>query len=315
MNRLSLLGANYFNPILLYHSTFSDVPTSLRGNVHNVTPDNLYKQLSWLKKNYDFVFVDDILSEHPKLGKCAVTFDDAYLSVFEEGLKVLETLKIPCTIFINSSSFSGITFWRDQVRFLINNNLVGTFVSDHSAYCASNQITDKNFYSRTKDKEVNSEKFVVELNQFLAKHGFQASARKFLINEKRDLISSPLVMYGNHTHDHYMLSSLETEQQNLQIDSCHQFLKESLPFKSVSTVFSIPFGGVQSITNNAMKWLRSNGYEAALMSRSRINLSYKMFNKTLHNFPILERFMPVDDFNLFKKQFLKTKIRSLISWQ
>lgn len=302
---------NFFNPILLYHATFNDIPIELRGNVHNVRPENLYKQLSWLKKNHDFVFVDELLGGYSKSGKCAVTFDDAYLSVFEEALSVLKELEIPCTIFVNSSSFEGKTFWRDQVRYLLNSSLVQTFLTQHKCFCEENQITEKNFYGRTKHIDVNSQEVIVELEHFFANQNLQDTIKNFLINKKADLVSSPLVMFGNHTHNHCMLSSLEREEQDVQIGYCHQFLIENLPKKSVSKIFSIPFGGEHSITACAMNALRTNGYQAALMSRSRINVSYNMLKKTLHSFPIFERFMPVDDFKLFKKQFLGLKIRGL----
>ena len=82
------------NPIILYHATFSKIPgNELQSNIHNVTPSNFERQLKWLKNNYDIKLVDDIFKEKNNYGKCAITFDDAYLSVFSEAIPILLSLK------------------------------------------------------------------------------------------------------------------------------------------------------------------------------------------------------------------------------
>lgn len=312
MLNLSSIGDQYYTPVLLYHATYHKLPTVLDGNIHNVRPETLYKQLSWLKANYDFVFVDELFNGRPMENVCAVTFDDAYMSVFDEAAAVLESLNVPYTVYLNSSSFYDEIFWRDKVRFILNNNLVGKFVTQNNNFCAMHNINEDNFYGKSKSIEINSCDFVELLNDFLSKLSHTAALENFLVRKANLHASSKLAMFGNHSHNHYLLSSLNTDQEVQEISRCHDILSDSVPKDKISKIFSIPFGGINSISSAGTSWLLDNGYVAALMSRSRINLSHKMFNNKLHNFPILERFMPVDDLALFQQQFFGLKVRELL---
>ena len=48
------------NPIILYHGTFSKIPSKLKNKLHNVTPINFESQLKWLKRNYDIKPIDEL---------------------------------------------------------------------------------------------------------------------------------------------------------------------------------------------------------------------------------------------------------------
>ncbi len=103
--------------VLLYHSTFRHVPEALTQNLHNVSPDVLFEHVQWLQKHFDIVELDTLFKDDVTLtGKVAITFDDAYQSVFEEAVPVIQSLGVPCTIFINGISLTGKPFWRDKIR-------------------------------------------------------------------------------------------------------------------------------------------------------------------------------------------------------
>ena len=46
----------------------------------------------------------------------------------ENGLKILESLDITATIFINTSFLKGGFFWRDKLRFILDKGLSKKFV-------------------------------------------------------------------------------------------------------------------------------------------------------------------------------------------
>jgi peptidoglycan/xylan/chitin deacetylase (PgdA/CDA1 family) len=114
--------------ILLYHATFATVPKDLSRRLHNVAPVELYRQLSWLRRRFRFISIDEWLESRNRRGTAVVTFDDAYKCVFEEALPVLETLGIPATVFINGITLEGKNQWRDKVRYLISHSLVAEFL-------------------------------------------------------------------------------------------------------------------------------------------------------------------------------------------
>ena len=115
------------NPILLYHSIFKQVPKNMMDGLDNVMPEILFEQISFLKKHYEIISVDDYIGLRDKNGYACLTFDDGYKTVLDRGLEVFESLNLPITIFLNTSSLEGKIFWRDKVRFIINNNLVEEF--------------------------------------------------------------------------------------------------------------------------------------------------------------------------------------------
>ncbi len=81
--------------ILIYHAI---------GDPPAVSRKRFEEQIKWLAKNASFVTLDqisrqEVASPH-KLQVC-VTFDDGYLSVFEEALPILKAHDATATVYIN----------------------------------------------------------------------------------------------------------------------------------------------------------------------------------------------------------------------
>jgi len=294
----------YFSShILLYHSTFTNIPDNLKEGLHNVTPDNIYKQVLWLKRYFDIVELDELFTKSDILGKVAITFDDAYQSVFEEALPILESLNVPSTIFINGSSLDNRVFWRDKIRFLINSGLIDDFLKSNQYFLKSYGMTSQNFYKISKNPTVNSQILDNLLDNYLEQKGI--SLDNFCINSREYIKKSPLVMYGNHTYNHYLLSSLNVEQQELEISKNHQLLK-TLDVK-LSKVFSIPFGGDKDFNTTTIQLLQKYNYIGFLYSKNALNL--KKNQNIDKNLISKERYMVNSDFNSFQKQIFKLALK------
>ena len=106
------------NPFLLYHSICDRDYYS--NNFHDISVDILYSQLKHLKKSFIFVELDEYIKSKNKMDLAVLTFDDGYSSVIKNGLKILQELDIPATIFINTSFLKGGLFWRDKLRFILD---------------------------------------------------------------------------------------------------------------------------------------------------------------------------------------------------
>src|SRR5690625_4742092 len=104
--------------ILLYHSCYEETPADLNFKLHNVRPSVMYTQLSWYKKHYQIVSLEEWFEAKKKKGLVAVTFDDAYLSVFNEGLPVLEHLEIPAMESLFGATLEGRTSGGKKLSFL-----------------------------------------------------------------------------------------------------------------------------------------------------------------------------------------------------
>jgi hypothetical protein len=143
--------ANKCNPILLYHS----IGTSnyFDDNLDHVNLVTLERQIENIQKYWKFVSIDEYAESKNKKGITSLTIDDGYKNIIDQALKLFEISNIPITIFINSSSFNGKIFWRDKVRYIIDNNLVEQFIEDSKLF---NKSHIKTFYYETKNSFLNS---------------------------------------------------------------------------------------------------------------------------------------------------------------
>lgn len=289
-----------FSHVLLYHAVFRDIPPSLRNNLHNVVPDQLHKQLSWMKEQFDIVALDELSHRSSREGTFAVTFDDAYESVFSNALPVLEDLAIPATIFVIGSTLSQQVFWRDKVRLLIQSGRLEEFIEWAQLFCAEHEISAGNFYKQSKTPGVNSGEVDRLLTEFLSPELATATNLRHCVERADRLLSHPLLTYGNHTFRHYVLTSLDEHDRETEIRRNAALLAE-LNLRR-SDVFSVPFGGRGSFDAATFETVRSAGYRAALLSRHKVNANTEGPLPSIHDLPIIERYMPTARFTDFPNQ-------------
>jgi peptidoglycan/xylan/chitin deacetylase (PgdA/CDA1 family) len=104
--------------ILQYHHVSTDTPNST-----SVSPATFEKHMAFLDENYHIIDLAEAITKI-KSGQAlpnksvAITFDDGFSNILENGHPILKKYKFPYTIFINSAligeSYSQLTW--DQVR-------------------------------------------------------------------------------------------------------------------------------------------------------------------------------------------------------
>ncbi|MCZ4280894.1 polysaccharide deacetylase family protein [Kiloniella laminariae] len=279
--------------ILLYHGTFERVPEGMEKGLHNVSPLVFQAQVRWLRENFDLVTVDEISSGSDLAGKAAITFDDAYSSIFSNALPWLIDEGIPSCVYVNSALIEGRGFWRDKIRYLINCGLVADFLD----FCQSEPeiaaILPEQFYRASKKPELNSSLVDLALNRFFAARPSTKAFNLLLkaIASRKELLDHPLVSYGNHSHSHYVLSSLSEGQQHDEILLCRDWLEVS--GLNLSESFAAPFGGGRDINSSTERIVREQGYRSLLMSRKAVNRGM-VPSREANGLRILERYMAPD---------------------
>ncbi|WP_157230794.1 polysaccharide deacetylase family protein [Kiloniella laminariae] len=279
--------------ILLYHGTFQTVPEGMEKGLHNVSPSVFQAQVQWLRENFDLVGLEEISSGSDLTGKAAITFDDAYSSVFSNALPWLIDEGIPSCVYVNSALIEGRGFWRDKIRYLINCGLVAEFLDFCQKVPEIAAIPPEQFYRASKKPGLNSGLVDLTLNQFFAarpESGF-FDVLSEVIASRKILLEHPLVSYGNHSHSHYVLSSLSEAQQRDEILLCHDWLKAS--GLQLSNSFAAPFGGSHDVNLSTERILREQGYKSLLMSRKAVNKNSTAFREA-KDLRILERYMAPD---------------------
>ena len=105
----------------------------------------------------------------------------------------------------------------------------------------------------------------------------------------RDLTGTLPLELGNHSASHYLLASLDSDQQQSEINLGRRALA-SLSHEA-SSCFSVPFGGTRDINEHTFPLVRDAGYPSVLMSRQQLQSG----NTVSSGLQVLERFMPRSD--------------------
>lgn len=279
--------------ILLYHFIDHETPDALANTLHNVSPTTLQLHIEALSKVFKFVSLSEFSQAKSKCGLAAITFDDGYKNVIKNALPVLESFGYPATLFLNPITFSKRWNWRDKVRYLIHHQMEEKFSSGFTFH-----NTSKTFYRYSKHPQNNSALLDHALDNFLDK--FSGNLYEALYGALYDkgpyvqiadlLTDHPLISYGNHSQNHYVLSSLTDLQQAQEIERAHQCLQD-ISGLALGECFSAPFGGDQDINSATYQLVKDFDYQSLLMSRQRMQPGQSSTNKI----QILERFMPRSD--------------------
>lgn len=302
------LQKHFISQVVLYHATYSRVPENLKKGLHNVAPDEFRKQLKWLKNNFKIVTVDELF-QNPGPGQAAITFDEAYKSVFDEALPIIKDLKVPVTVFVNGHFLTGGIFWRDKIRFLINNNLVSKFIDYYKKISKNAGRLDKdNFYWNSKSLEINSREIDRGIDGFFKKNNINMDDLKYCLSQKSDLVNDELITYGNHGFSHYNLPSLTRQEQAHEIIENHKLLK-SCQVK-MSRIFSVPWGNKEHFNETTIEILKNLGYKGFLLTRNKFNVR---FYPEKYGLPFAERYLAPPTYKLFQKQIFRRSVKEILS--
>ena len=106
--------------ILCYHNVIPDRDAGLWSGLGLHMPFATFaRQMRWLAATYDVIplsqFVDRVTSGTSRRGTAAITFDDAYLGVFQQAWPLLRDLGLPATVFVVADAPDrDADFWWDH---------------------------------------------------------------------------------------------------------------------------------------------------------------------------------------------------------
>ncbi|MEO1052789.1 MAG: polysaccharide deacetylase family protein [Bacteroidota bacterium] len=286
------------SPIILYHQIYPK-PVSSGSIGHVVELDKFEQQIDQITKRHKILFVDELFERlekgEPMKGLASITFDDGMTSVFDYALPFLEERNIPTTVFLNSNYVNGGIFWRNLVAMIIKENLEEDFVSFAGVVCRN--ISPNNFYKDSKNTEkVNQIDLLEAMKEFLNKIRGNDIVDKGAasLNVLRRW-ATPLVQYGNHTANHFIMAGLSFNDQLKEILEVAEFLKNNFARENISNTFAIPFGDDGSYNDDTIRALKKCGYNRILPSQSADYLRGKIPNSERQGLFFYNRFMPRQD--------------------
>ena len=297
---------NIGNINLTYHSSFNTIPEDLKKTIHNVTPENILKQALLLKKYLDIITIDELfaLPIEKRGGKISITFDDGYNNIFDKILLKLSGNSIPVTVFLIGNSLNKKPYWRDKIIFLENNK---KYLNEFIKFFQKNtniQFNKNNFFKESKQSNINSLILDNTLDKFFKMYQLNDNVYFNLISDRNKLIKSKFIKYGNHTTNHYVMSSLTYDEQKKEILNNKKILS-SLNIQTTD-VFALPFGTYHDINFDTIKILNELNINKVLLCNNTINNSSNYFE--INNIKFLDRLTPSNNIYRLIYNMLKIKI-------
>lgn len=283
------LAKNY-GIVLLYHSIDTECPGNPIESIHNIIPQGLSQHIQDLIPYFSFVSLEEFSSASDKTGLATITFDDGYKNILENALPILEKYHVPGALFLNGMTFKEQYNWRDKVRHIMR-------YQQEQAFLKNSKLKFQNgrFYRFSKSPKNNSLMVDKELDRHLNGHTPDVYTDYPYLNLDDLILDHPLLSYGNHTYNHYVLSSLSNTEQRHEILKGQRAL-QPLTDQKVSRCFSAPFGGDSDINQETLEVCNEAGYHSILMSRQQLQPPFSKTNKL----QIIERFMPKTE-NIFEE--------------
>jgi peptidoglycan/xylan/chitin deacetylase (PgdA/CDA1 family) len=263
--------------LVLNHHRIDDPETDpWDSGLISATPNQLYEQVAYLKKNHELVGLDEALSfvdGTPQKGasrcRILITFDDGYLDNYVNAFPILQSLGVPAVFFL-CSGFVGTDDvpWWDKVAYMLKRtgkkkiNLhypaeVDLDLEETGLDEAVRLAT--RLYRSSENRE--PERFIDEFMQATAVADVPGSTRRFLDwNEARGMVASGMAM-GAHTQTHRMLSKLSADEQREELVESRRIIEEQLGVEALALAY--PYGTAAAFTETTQQIAEQAGYRAA----------------------------------------------------
>ena len=229
----------------------------------NISIARLEELLSLLATMTRVVPLADLLERIERgrstLGLSAITFDDAYLSIRDLALPVLERHRAPACVFaVSGAAQEGARYWWDRLEDLHPRTQPARWrqLEDGSglpeAYRQGQPrglgpLRPLRQWILAEHRGRIPGAFAEGLTRLEDELGWRTAQRSMTMGELRDLSRHELISFGVHTHTHAALALLPDSEVRQEIDTCYDQLRdEGIP---ILPLLAAPYGLVDSRTS------------------------------------------------------------------
>ncbi|MBF0483601.1 MAG: polysaccharide deacetylase family protein [Candidatus Omnitrophica bacterium] len=264
---------NFRNAVILsYHrvassNTFEELYPGMI-----VTADNFKLQMDFLKKNYQIISLEELISAKDKASfphnTAVITFDDGYYDNYEFAYPVLNELNLPATIFISTDFIEkGRSFFWDEVAYMVFNTKRSNFQLQLGNERVSFNLELKSqavtqLCLRMKQLSQMEQEIILDtLSAFLAVPRNRAVSN-FLTWSVMKEMQQHKISFGAHTHSHGASS----------VGGFNEIMSDILKSKEVldnklsqnTKIFAYPFGDKTDIALDVSQGLAKYGFKCAV---------------------------------------------------
>lgn len=256
------------------------------GNVsvlmfHRVLPDNENIKIPGIEINYTpfknlilslknkYQFVSELeLTEKSNKKKIFLTFDDGYKDNYDLVYPLLESLKVPFTIFVTTDMIEENLFlWWYALDDLLNSKKKISLISEIKNFQSTPKNTKRkilnNFLRKMKPND-QIDFFKSNFNLDLKKYKSINSKFSMSYSQVREISNSKYGNIGGHTKSHLSLKNLNYENSLVEIES-NKLLIETIVGKKI-TCFAYPYGSTNDFSSKEIKILKKIGYKFGFTS-------------------------------------------------
>ena len=186
------------------------------GSLH-LSIDRFVEQIRLIREEADIVPLMELLTTfESKRKRVAITFDDAYASALEIGVRTCVVAKAPCTVFVTPGLLGCVPYW------------------DQAANAGAWSTNDREYF-------LWQQRGMPPEGELTAGTSADTVLRIADDAQLGQLANQPLVSIGNHTMQHYNLGALKSHEADAEIISAGQWLRQRFPTQYVP-VLAYPFG-------------------------------------------------------------------------
>jgi peptidoglycan/xylan/chitin deacetylase (PgdA/CDA1 family) len=269
--------------VLNYHRIGDAAQTPYDSGVFSCTVDELDWQMSYLKRHFPIVTLDqaaDIVHGRSTPAKTAVliTFDDGYRDNYDGAFPVFAKHKVSASFFLPTSYIgTGDLPWWDKIAYIVKTSresrIVLTYPDsaefDLTPVHRARSIMDiLKLFKRPATTD--AERFISELEAACGSTRPAESAERCFLNwdEAREMQRGGMC-FGSHTHSHEILGKLSLDRQTEELQTSRTILERELD-RTVDTL-AYPVGNPDTFSADTFTALRSTGYETAFSFYSGVN--------------------------------------------
>jgi peptidoglycan/xylan/chitin deacetylase (PgdA/CDA1 family) len=322
MNEVHLKGGLYF---FYWHdiSNNHDVPTSIR-----TTPKRFKDEILYIKNNFNVIGLDEAISKlkstldyNYSKPEAVLCFDDGFRSVLTEAKPILDKVKFPFVVFLNSAFLNQTYCSETLLSYYLDNN------DKHKV----TEVFGKNALKHGLWNVLKKTSCMEQLDKLQNLVGEMLVKKRYYLSWKDlELLSQDSkVVFGNHTIHHLWLANLSAEEQLYEIEESHNCLKNLSNYRNI---LALPFGtddcfnldtipligrfsqGVLMKANGGINHKIENGLlviERIALSDNKPSIDTHIRNR-LYGFSARQRFINKLK-NIIKKFFLLTKVQIVLN--
>jgi peptidoglycan/xylan/chitin deacetylase (PgdA/CDA1 family) len=235
------------------------------------------KQIEYLKRHFEIMHLSDAV-ERLRNGTirrpaAVITFDDGYQNNFDVAFPILRRERIPATIFLNTGLINtNDTVWFCRVNLALSKTNRSSiewngFKFDLSTVALKGRASAAIQGSL---KELPHSELLATLRKFILELDVDPDCsmeigspfRMLSENAIREMVSSELIEFGAHTHNHTILSRLSEEERRKEIRRSIHAIRELTGRQC--KYFAYPNGGMQDYDIHAINDLKACGIQIAV---------------------------------------------------